>query len=424
MAKESSLQIYSFEVSEESVPEMQIYCLKMPSEVREYLRKFKNPNNAGYSMKLELLSKAIQSLFPEVLFCYSKQNIIEDESIIWLYSQQDFDLRAIKRCVRIWLEAEAEHRRKEIGDVIFKDKWEWTKQINSRDVLKLKGEQYGIIPAIFAYDFCHETPMFSTINRLINFNVFYVDGDHVCISEYIDIRKKRFSFAINFSLINHRDYPGKMLINVDIRVKAWETRGLIKDGTCYLKGGEGKSIFFSLENPFIGFEKKRFIQVKITRKDGTGCKWNDIGGKVFSEFLNNEYSNNGFEIDQAVTDPMKYMDGNRGVTMYITSSLKDGKKIKMVQPGPGLPIRKELFHIITEKYRKLAPRNRIAEIKVQPLNKDSNCPYLPYTVKKLYFEVYTKDLKLSKLVVNSLKDILMLEMVEENLYKSGQGLLA
>lgn len=423
MAKESSLQIYSFEVSPESIPEMKIYCLKMPSEVKEYLGKFKNSNNAGYSMKLDLLSKAIQSFFPEVVYCYSKINIIEDENIFWLYSQMNFDLRAIKICVRIWLEAEAELRRKEIGEVVFKDKWEWTKQINSQDVLNLKGEQYGIIPAIFAYDFCHKPPMFATINRLIKFNVFYVDGNHVCISEYIDIRKKRFSFAINFSLINHRDYPGKMLINVDISVKAWETSGLIKDGTCYLKGGEGKSVFFSLENQFLNFEKKQFIQVKITRKDAVGCKWNDIGGKVFSEFLNNEYNNTGFEIDQAITEPMKYMDGNKGVTMYITSSLKDGKKIKMVQPGPGLPIRKELFHIISEKYQKLIPRNKISEIKVQSLNKDVSCPYLPYEVKKLYFEVYTKDLKLSRLVVDSLKDILKLEMVEDNLYKSNHGLL-
>lgn len=422
MARESNLQLYSFEVSAESIPNKQIYCFKMPSEMKEYLKKFKNLNNPGYNLKLGSLSKAIQSLFPEVVFCYSKPDIIENDNITWLYSMKNFDLRAIKRCARIWLETESEYRKMDIGEVIFKEEWEWSNQISSREVLELASEQFGIIPAIYAYDFCNNPPAFSTINRYIAFNVFYVDNKHVCISEYIDIRKKRFSFAIEFSLITHRDYPDQRLINVEISVKAWETSGLIKNGTCYLRSGEGKSVFFSLENPYFSFDKKRFVQLKITRKDATGCKWDDIGGRIFNEFLqNNEFNCSGFEIDQLISEPVKYMDGHQGITMYITSSLKDGKNFKMVQPGPGLPIRKELYHIITEKYEKLIPRPRIPEIKVQSLNKDLLCPYLPYNSEKVYFEVYTRETNLVKLAKDSLQDILKLYQVDENLYRTRQG---
>lgn len=410
------IQLKSYFFRDEDIPKYTLYTLGLPNEIKEIVNKYLK-NEKGYvdGIKSKDIGNALMMLFPEIVFVNTA--IFNKQQEDWIFSTDKIDVTFVKRIVKDWVNKALENNKVD-AKVALKEDWQWSDGFSSTEVIIRKssisdsGFIFNIIPAIFAYDFCKKPLFFSTINENVKFNLFCDSTKRECVSQCFG-RYNKFSFVVNFVLAKNRDYPGKYFIQTNVSIRSWAKKKCFnEDGGVILKGGNSRSIYISFENPYRDNNEDIFVKVKLDRK---GKEFQINAEPRFCEkYINDKYRGFKEVISDALEKPEKYILGHNGKRVWIQISIKD-TNMAPANPGPGLPIRKEIHYIMQEKYGVIA-RNEIENIDV----KDAvfkNEFFFNADLKRVILEIYPSESELTSLVKQVLTNKLEFIDKGDNIYE-------
>ncbi|MCT4606119.1 MAG: DUF3962 domain-containing protein [Marinisporobacter sp.] len=412
----NKLQLKSYFLKEENIPEYTLYTLNMPKNVEDFINKhFRNERGYLDGIKPIDISKALMVLFPQIVFVTSK--VLENSQDPWIYSTEKIDATTIKRVVKDWINQSIKDKKIE-ERWIFHEEWQWSEGFSSKELMIKKDYMkdmnllFSIIPALFAFDFCKSPIYFSTIDAHKTFYLACDSNKRECVSDPIRKGRYCFSFVLTFVLKTHRDYENEYFIQPYISVRSWVNQSCFNDNKLILKGGNSRSIYISFDNPFEDQEEDVFIKVSLDRK---GYDF-DINAKpkFCEKYIDTRF--NGFKdvVKDAMHHPKKYSSGEEGKRVWILVSNKDTNMVT-ANSGPGLPVRKEIHNLLMDKY-KLIARKEIEEINIEDVKFKNNEFFFCDDIKHIVLEVYPLERQLIDLVKEVLIKEFQFKKVEENIY--------
>lgn len=450
--KKQKLQLHQYEVNKDNVIDKELFVYSWPDKLIDYM--LKSPKDKQLRHAVRNLSEIITLAIDDVV--YTRNNIRRNQECLedkfWVFSLSEINIEIVKSMVQEWLIAA------KIKDLTINDLHiESPLKINTKQIFEkeYRTDLYGLIPQLYKNEFCkHRIEMSSLNNRYLDFYpVIDNKRESVAISNTFDyeFNKKtdveRYSYAISFSLVNNREFPDKLFLNVYTGIKVWACRPFInlEDSDNFISGKQSSSVFVYKENDYLHNKRKKLIGLMYTRDDDRHYKFSDISDSILAKLIK-------LDLRDALINPNNHNDfttADVGEVILLTNNKVNEK----VQYGAGLDERMDIFRAFGRLFPKLHCRELIglARLKGNAVNKkrkalesiegwnnrfddyeyidakgdklfyDNPPVFIPYE-DKIFIEIYTNNERLVEAFIEFAVGILRLNMpLDKYTYRSCDG---
>lgn len=364
---ENDLQLFSFEINENTIDDVDLYAFKLPDEVKTIVEDLIKNDNSTEERKA-LANRTIYNiatlLFKDVIYCNNKMSDIQKDENRWVYSLNEFDIDLLKEKIKDWLKEEAKNIGNEVTKIEFKEKWEFEK-INLKDIYRKEIKNYSIIPNYYIYILSKEYFDFTTLNKKLMFYRLVGEtggAEMFTLPEDLEINKieeeKQYKDMLSYVIKAELKKPidiNRYVLNFKLSTRIWGTYPIIKkEGQKFkssLTSEEALSVYIYKKNPYYRENNIVFNKLSILRNGSSSFKYKKTSDRLFADILD-------IDIKGVLFNPIKYLKENNQEEVKALCSKKNSK-YKDAEYGPGLPERTEIIEIIENKLSNLKLREPI-----------------------------------------------------------------
>lgn len=389
--KESSnVQLFSFEVTPETVDDIELKVLMFPEELKELIynhpvvveemKNYKGDLKNYCPFAKSTMFKLASAIFPSVIHANNRLSQIHSDEGRWIYFMGNLNLNGFQRLLNGWLKKEAEKRG-----------WSYTPSTTPWDfkieTFKLKDcvrlglpVQYQLIPAYYSYVLSRQPFQFRSLNRCLQFYRSNGAKGASLMTLPFDVPVEEgsyFAYELNCQLVDPIDSP-TVCLNVWMEVTRFydqrpEYQGAKKplDPT-YKKtklDNSPRTVYVYKKNPRYVNEEIVFNQIKVSKKKTT-FEIERTSDEFFLEQM-------GIELDPLISQPELGLvfDGTVDPTTELDFELIaligiNGNETAETATGVGLPERSEMFQLVRERLSRLTPKAPL--VSVEGVNKKGN----------------------------------------------------
>lgn len=356
MHKNQKLQLHQFEINNENIVDRELYVYSWPEKLIKLVLGTSNDMKLKYA--IENLSGIMSLAIDNVIF--TRNNIRREQKSesdrFWIFSLKEIRAEIVTSLIQEWLLV-SDIKSLAIADLNIEEPTKiTTKQLFEAPY---KNDIFGLIPQLYNFEFCrHKIEMPSLNNRELDFfPVIDTKREAVAISNTFDYPVKkteveRFSYAITFRLVNNREFPDKLFLNVYTGIKVWVCKPLvdIDKSKNFISGKHSSSVYVYKENEYLNNKRKKLFGLMYTRDNKEYFRFDEVADSIFAEQIK-------LNLFDAITNPNAYSDfassDSNGIIL-----LTNNKITEKVQYGAGLPERIDIFNT----FRKLFPVLYVREL--------------------------------------------------------------
>lgn len=369
MSRNQRLQLHQFEINQKNIINRELFVYSWPKKLINLVLGSKDDMKLNYAVRN--LSGIIALSVDNVV--YTRNNIRREQKRsadkYWIFSLKEISSETVTSLIQEWLLI-SEIKTLSIDDL----KIEKSTKITTCDLFEepYKFDVYGIIPQLYNFEFCsHRVSMPSLDNRDLEFfPVIDTKREATAISNTFDypIKKtdvERFSYAITFSLVNNREFPDKLFLNVYTGIKVWVCKPLIDIAKSknFIKGKNSSSVYVYKENEYLKNNRKKLIGLMYTRDNKSYFKFSETADYILSKQLK-------LNLFEAIINPNEFSDFSSPDSSDVVL-LTNNKVTEKVQYGAGLPERIDVFNAFKTLFPDLSVRELIglAQVRGRAVNK-------------------------------------------------------
>lgn len=403
-----TMQLYSFDIDEGTIPEMPLYYLVMPERWRNYILQFRKPDSYEYPFKLQVLGKKLEIVFPSILSSHFSNRVLE-EGAPWIISIEPLDQEIIKQTCLQWFAIISEKERQEfpVGLLDIND-WDWQSldlnQVNDEGIV------YNVIPGLFAHRFCQDPVYLEQAGRHLQFYPVIADKAYECMSEPVEKYGGAYSYVLRLKLVTRGTQPQRKILNIKTGIRRFVLKPVINGNDCYLRENARSSLFVSVNNPYLYINRPTFVKLLAERskkQDQTKTNWID----GFEKYCSDLVGKRDISTDEIYRNPKKYFKGHHGVKALIVYSPSVIGVKQNIQPGAGLYERRNLFEQFQNKFPNLKVLEPIPELK---LNSLKNREPVPEEYDRSYvLEIWSESDEFFLAIITGLTEIFGIQPIQE-----------
>ncbi len=369
MFKNQMLQLHQFEINQNNIIDRELFVYSWPEKLINIVLGANDGMNLNYAIRN--LSGIISLSIDNVI--YTRNNIRREQKCksdkYWIFSLKEISLETVASLIQEWLLI-SNIKSLAIDDLRIEN----PNRITTSDLFEVpyKFDIYGIIPQLYNFEFCcHKISMPSLENRELEFfPVIDTKRESTAISNTFDypIKKndvERFSYAITFSLVNNREFPDKLFLNLYTGIKVWVCRPLvdITRSKNFIKSRHSSSVYVYKENEYLNNSRKKLIGLMYTRDNKSYFKFSETADFILSKQLK-------LNLFAAITNPNEFSNFSSPDASDVVL-LTNNKVTEKVQYGAGLPERLDVYNAFKILFPNLNVRELIgvAQVKGESVNK-------------------------------------------------------
>jgi|GEM_PF-1977001 len=369
MSRNQVLQLHQFEINQNNIIVKELFVYSWPEKLISLVLGSNDDMKLSYAIRN--LSGIVSLSIDNVI--YTRNNIRREQKCesdkYWIFALKEISSETVTSLIQEWLLI-SDIRSLSIDDLRIEN----PTKITTCDLFEssYKFDIYGLIPQLYNFEFCcHRVSMPSLDNRELEFfPIIDTKRESTAISNTFDypIKKtdvERFSYAITFSLVNNREFPNKLFLNVYTGIKVWVCKPLvdIMKSKNFIKSKHSSSVYVYKENEYLNNKRKKLIGLMYTRDNKNYFKFSQTADFILSKQLK-------LNLLDAITNPNEFSDfsspDSSGVVL-----LTNNKVTEKVQYGAGLPERLDVFNAFKTLFPNLLVRQLIgvANVKGRSVNK-------------------------------------------------------
>lgn len=381
------LELFSFEIDEQSFHDEQFYTIQMPDAWHHYFEsKRKDYGNYQMTMKPRDVEPHIYGLFQNVFHISWKNSP-------WLLLTEKIDVELLKEICLSWFAKQEGCPFNELPMALQQVELEQVlttfsayKQIHPETNI-----MYQWIPSLMAkrVERMYEGESLTFIQEQnIRFHHLYFNGQHECMSTLIQPSEKQdpFAYSIRFELKTRGLKPEAYIINVSFHIRRFLVKSV--EEMKAVEWARASSMIASFPNPFTNETKQKLITLAYKRnKDGVN--WASEVDQLFLEF-----SIKQVDPEEVLKNPIQYINHDPFKLMVVYNAQTFKRKIHTpkVLAGIGLPEKIALFEDMKMLFPELNPLRLLPEEKKIRLgNKVEPIMHYGDIDDKIRFEVWGGD---------------------------------
>ncbi len=353
--KNQKLQLHQFEINKDNIVDKELFVYSWPEKL---IDKVLDSNDNSLKCAIRNLSEIISLAIDEVV--YTRNNVSREQKVeadrFWIFSLKEISTATVAALIQEWLIV-SDIKAFTIDDLFIKKPTKIiTKQLFETTY---KFDIYGVIPQLYNFEFCRNKIEMHSLNdrELVFYPVIDTKREAVAISNTFDypIKKadvERFSYSITFSLVNNREFPDKIFLNVYTGIKVWVCKPLVDVAKSknFITSKNSSSVYVYKENEYLNNKRKKLIRIMYTRDNKRHFQFSGVADIILAELMK-------LNLLDALTNPNNYSD-------FLSSDANDivlltnNKITEKVQYGAGLPERLDIFNA----FRNLFPDLYVREL--------------------------------------------------------------
>lgn len=355
------LELFSFELDDRTFENENIYYLELPKSWSKYIDSKKTGRNY-YQLSIcpTTLGKKLQTFFSNIFF------VSWNDRNLWLLADEIINEELLKKICLNWLADEEKVRINELPLEMREEKLEW-RQGTIKQLIDDKSRERGRfqwIPAFVARRFARENKYIAIEGGYtgeLHFSHINYFGTHECMSQLIrrDEKSSYFAYVIRFEYKTRGTEPERGILNASIgmrRVVQEPLKSITQ--VSYNRNG---TILIGMKSPFYDqAEVKSLTPWKFKRRKGT-IEWGTKTDELFANVAMTENRLNPLHILQ---NPNHYLENDNIQALAVYSDqVYQGKNLRNMLAGVGLPEKWALFNLVRETFSDLKPLEKALRVK-------------------------------------------------------------